>query len=355
MNGNETLVILTPGFPKDEADTTCLPMQQSFVRTLKEIYPQLNIVILSFQYPFHAKTYVWFGITVIPFGGSNKGGLPGIFLRQKIKARLEEINKVDKITGLLSFWCNECTLIGKRFADKHNRKHYCWIMGQDARKENKWVKKVQPVSNELIALSDFIQNEFEKNHHIRPQYVIPPGIDAKQFAISTKEKDVDMLATGSLIPLKQYDIFIEIVAEIKKQLPVVKAVLIGDGPGKAKLQSLINKLGLQENITLTGKLSHPEVLELMQRTKVFLHPSSYEGFGMVCLEALAAGVPIISFVKPMKQHIKNWHIVNNQEEMRDNALEILNAPIAGHLPVLPFVMSDCVISIRKLFSNCFYS
>jgi glycosyltransferase involved in cell wall biosynthesis len=355
MSRDETLVILTPGFPKDEADCTCLPMQQSFARTLKELYPRLNIIILSFQYPYHKEKYKWFGISVIPFNGRNKGGLSKLLLRKKINAELKEITKENKITGILSFWYNECALVGKRFANKNGIKHYCWILGQDARESNKYIKYIRPEAGELIALSDFIQDEFEKNHGIRPQHVIPPGPDSyrddpKQLSVLTKERDIDVLAAGSLIPLKQYDIFIEIVAEIKKQLPGIKAMLVGDGPEKDKLRNLIAKLELQGNIALTGELSHPEVLQLMQRTKLFLHPSSYEGFGVVCLEALYGGASVISFVKPMQKSIKNWHIVRTKEEMKEKALEILRNSDTGYPSVSPFLMSDCVEAIGGLFN-----
>jgi glycosyltransferase involved in cell wall biosynthesis len=349
MSKDETLVILTPGFPENEADSTCLPMQQSFIKSLKEIYPQLNIIILSFQYPYHKKKYNWFDMTVIPFGGRNKGGLSRLLLRKKINATLKEINRVNKITGLLSFWYNECALVGKRFADKNGIKHYCWILGQDARKENKYPGKIVPRAAELIALSNFVQDEFEKNHSIRPQHLIPPGIDPKQFTNSTKERNIDILAAGSLIPLKQYDIFIDVVAEIKKQLPGIKAMLIGNGPEKERLQSLISKSGLQSTITLAGELPHPEVLQLMQRTKLFLHPSSYEGFGVVCLEALYGGATVISFVKPINKDIKNWHFVKTKEEMKQKALEILQDSNTDHSSVLPFLMSDCAEAIIKLF------
>ena len=76
---NDTLVILTPGFPKSEADTTCLPMQQSLIKCLKEKYPQLNIIVLSFQYPYHKKTYNWFDITITSFDGKIKVGCPGYY------------------------------------------------------------------------------------------------------------------------------------------------------------------------------------------------------------------------------------------------------------------------------------
>ena len=55
MSNKEILIILSPGFPESEADSTCLPMQQQFVRALKEMHPELDIVVLTFQYPYHQK------------------------------------------------------------------------------------------------------------------------------------------------------------------------------------------------------------------------------------------------------------------------------------------------------------
>ena len=348
---NNTLVILTPGFPKSEADTTCLPMQQSFVRCLKEEYPQLNIIVLSFQYPYHKKTYKWFGITVTGFDGKNKGGLPRLLLRRKLMTRLNEINSKNRIIGILSFWVGECAWVGKNFANKHNIKQYCWILGQDARKENKYPKRIHAKENELIALSDFVQEEFEKNHGIRPQHVIPAAIDIRQFSNMQEERDIDILAAGSLIPLKQYDVFVEIIAEIKKKLPGIKAALIGNGPEKEKLQGLIARSGLQSNIILTGELPHPEVLQQMQRAKVFLHPSSYEGFSGVCLEALAVGAHVISFCRAMKQDIEHWHIVQSKEEMKEKALELLQTKDTVYKSVTPFKMDDTVKKMMELFCS----
>ena len=73
---DNTVVLLTPGFAASEDDTTCLPLQQSFVRRLKTIYPELNIEILAFQYPYFIGTYKWHGINVMTFNGKNKGGIP---------------------------------------------------------------------------------------------------------------------------------------------------------------------------------------------------------------------------------------------------------------------------------------
>ncbi|MEP7236600.1 MAG: glycosyltransferase [Ferruginibacter sp.] len=344
-----TLVILTPGFPRSEADSTCLPMQQSFVKALQKNDPDLHIIVLSFQYPYITKMYTWFGITVMSFNGQNKGGLGRLLLRRKLNSALKKINGSNKIIGMLSFWYNECAWLGKKFADQHNLKHYCWIFGQDARQANTYPKSLQLKANELIALSDFLQDEFEKNHIIKPAFVIPPGIDSLLFYTAIKEKDIHLLAAGSLIPLKQFEIFIEVIAEIKKQMPAVKAILIGEGPEKNKLKTLVEKYKLQSNILLTGELKYPEVLQWMQRAKVFLHPSSYEGFSGVCQEALAAGAHIISFCKPMKEDIEHWHIVENKSEMKNLAFKILQDPDNDYENKISFNIRDTAKKMMDLF------
>ncbi len=348
-NEKKTLVILTPGFPSSEADSTCLPMQQSFLRALKENDQGLHIIVLSFQYPYVKQVYIWFGITVMSFNGRNKGGIARLLLRRKLNTALTKINQSNKIAGIISFWYNECAWVGKKFAGKNNLKHYCWILGQDARQTNKYPKSLNLPTDELIALSDFLQHELKKNHGIKPAFVIPPGIESKQFNSTIPAKDIDLLAAGSLIPLKQFEIFIEVVAEIKNQFPGIKAAIIGDGPEKNKLKALIEKYELQSNITLTGELQYPEVLQWMQRTKVFLHPSSYEGFSGVCQEALAGGAHVISFCKPMKEDIKHWHIVSSKEEMGQTTITLLEDSSLPYNKVLFCTMDDVAKKMLALF------
>jgi glycosyltransferase involved in cell wall biosynthesis len=325
----DTLIILTPGFPKDESDSTCLPLQQALVKELHKNNPSLRLIILSFQYPFEKKQYQWHGITVISAGGKNKGGIQRRFTWRRIKQSLEKIHTTQHIKGILSFWCGETALIGHRFAAKHRLKHFCWICGQDAKAENKLVKKINPSSDELVALSDFIRDEFEKNHGVRPAHLIPPGVKPELFTQAGDTKVIDLLAAGSLIPLKQFGIFIELVAAILPRFPGIKAAICGEGSERKKLEKQIASSGLSNNILLTGELAHNDLLKLMQRTRLFIHPSSYEGFGLVNLEALYAGAQVISFVQPMQKEIPNWHIVKDREEMKDKITTLLEAaPVA---------------------------
>ena len=155
-NEKPTIIILTPGFPADEADSTCLPLLQSVVTELKENYPRLDLVVLTFHYPFVKKTYKWKETEVISFNGSKKRNLFKLPLFISIWRKLKKIHREENVAGILSIWCGECAWIGKKFSKKFGLKHYCWLWGQDARKGNKYVKRIHPSSNELIALSDFL-------------------------------------------------------------------------------------------------------------------------------------------------------------------------------------------------------
>src|ERR1700712_5334910 len=114
----KTFIILTPGFPANGADSTCLPFPQLFVKTLKHLNPSLKIIVFAFQYPFVKSTYNWHDVTVISFNGRNKGKLSRLLTWRSIRKRLNAIVKENNVTGILNFWLGECGLIGKHAAKK---------------------------------------------------------------------------------------------------------------------------------------------------------------------------------------------------------------------------------------------
>ena len=345
MTNDRTLVILIPGFPADAADSTCLPAQQRFVKTINKLYPGVNIVVLALQYPFREAVYDWHGNTIIAFAGRNKGGLLRLLLWRRVTKTLNSLNKHSNIIGVLGFWAGECALIGKQWSRRNRKPFYCWIMGQDTRKENHYLRRSGISGQQLICISDFSANELQQNHGIHPAHVIPLGIDTSP---ASQKKDIDLFGAGSLIPLKQYHICIEVMTTILATLPAVQLVLAGKGPGEEKLRGLILEKGLQANISLVGEKSHEEVLQLMGRTRVFLHPSNFEGFSMACLEALAAGAIVISFHQPMKNDIVNWHVVKSPAEMASKAIEVLRGSVTTR-PVIPYSLADTTRHIMKLF------
>src|SRR4051812_37146450 len=95
----QTLVILSPGFPKDKVDTACLPPQQVFVKALKEICPGLNIIVLTFQYPFFAAQYDWHGVKVISIGGKERRRIFRLITWMKAWLILKKLNKQYHLIG----------------------------------------------------------------------------------------------------------------------------------------------------------------------------------------------------------------------------------------------------------------
>jgi glycosyltransferase involved in cell wall biosynthesis len=346
---DKTLIILSPGFPKDETDTTCLPFLQQFVLELRIQFPKLNLLILAFDYPFVKYEYVWHNIRVIPFNGWKKGRIAKYFTWQMIVGRIRETVKKNEVIGILSLWCGACAYVGSRFSKKNNLRHFCWIQGQDAKKGNRFVSLINPLPTELIAISDFIQSEFQKNYSIKPNWVVPAGIGLTELQKVNNVRHIDILGVGSLIPLKKYHVFIEIVYQIKQNFHDIHVVLCGKGPEETLLRELITQYELQDNIRLSGELPHTEVLLFMSQSKVFLHPSSYEGFSIACMEALNAGCHVLSFVQAMHYPIEHWHILETKEQMAEKAGNLLSSPDTEYGAVKTFSVGESVRKIMQFF------
>ena len=347
---SKTLVVLTPAFPANEFETVWVRPKQLFIRKLQEDFPGLNIIILSFNYPLHKKEYLWRGIKVIPFNGLQKRRLRRVWMWISVWRKLTQLRKEYDLLGLFSFWCGECALVGKRFAAGRGLKHFAWISGMDAKKENNLVKLIRPEAEGLIAMSVFLQKEFYRNHSVKAKHIIPIGIDPAEFDTREQKRTIDILGVGSLNDFKQYDMFIRIVKQLSDSFPNITAVICGDGTERENLDREIRAAGLQDRVTLTGLIRHDEVLHYMQRARIFIHPSAYEGFGAVCLEALYAGCQVISFCDPMELQVKHWHIVKSENEMREKALQLLKEFVPPE-KVMLYSMSESVKAVMRLFEE----
>jgi len=347
----KTVVIISPAFPANESEDYWGPSQQLLVRAMKENFPDYDFEVLALLYPYHQGEYHWHNIPVTSYHGIAYPGIKRLSLWWKARNKLKRISRQKQIAGILSFWCKEAALVGTYFARRNRLPHYCWLCGQDARQTNQYIKLIRPRPHELIAISDFVAGEFFQNHQVRPQYIIPNAIDEKMFSADINStRDIDILGVGALIPLKQFDQLIQIVARLRKHLPNINAKICGIGEERENLSALINRLGLQPNIEMMGARKHEEIIALMHRTKLLIHPSAYEGFSTVCLEALYAGAQGISYVKPMTKDIRNWHVVSPGDGMYEKALVILKS---GFTPerVKTWSIEEIAVKMMSLFEK----
>ena len=115
------------------------------------------------------------------------------------------------------------------------------------------------------------------------------------MATETEKSGNSLGFVGRLVPIKQIHQFISSVGAIKRMMPNVRAVIIGDGPLREELQSYSEELGLGDNIEFLGKVK--DVESILTRSKIFVLTSKSEGLSIALAEAMAVGVvPVVADV-----------------------------------------------------------
>jgi len=103
-----------------------------------------------------------------------------------------------------------------------------------------------------------------------------------------------VLSVGHLIPLKGHECVLEAVAALSREIPTLRYRIIGDGYLRPRLEARARELGVAEAVEFLGRLPREEVMAHYAACDIFVLPSSPEGFGIVYLEAMAYGKPIIA-------------------------------------------------------------
>lgn len=310
MSDIKHILFLVPGFPKDENDFNCIPPLQEYLQKFISTYPSIKISVIAFQYPYLNDFYLWKRIRIIPLGGKNKT-IKKLFVWLEAIQETKKINKLFPIDVIHSLWIGECAMIGNHLSKKIGCQHICTLMGQDVKASNKYLRRLKNENIKFIALSKNQAEQFLKLTNKNVSEIIHWGIDDQQ--ISHTERDIDLLGVGSLIPLKNYSLFISTVEEIVKITPELKCKLVGAGPEVSNLKSIVHAKGLNKNIEFTGLLSRREIFGLMQKSKILVHPSKFEGSGFVFAEALANGMNLVSFNVGYAQEHPKWFIANDEQ------------------------------------------
>jgi glycosyltransferase involved in cell wall biosynthesis len=125
--------------------------------------------------------------------------------------------------------------------------------------------------------------------------IIHDGVDTKNFApLPYKDRMSNILFVGSLIERKGVRYLIQAFANIVQLFPDTHLILMGEGYQRAECEELVQTCGLTERVYFTGAQTREQVAEGMRKAKIFVLPSIEEGLGVVLLEALASGTPIVA-------------------------------------------------------------
>ncbi len=127
-------------------------------------------------------------------------------------------------------------------------------------------------------------------------FVVRPGNDRVPHAVGAGGKTIALLAVGSIVPRKGYDVLVHALAMLK-DLPWTLTIVGSrdrDGAEARKLDSEIGRLDLGDRIQLTDTLSDGALAETYRQTDIFVLASRFEGYGMALADAIAYGLPVVA-------------------------------------------------------------
>ena len=191
-------------------------------------------------------------------------------------------------------------------------------------------------SDAVTSVSQSLKDDTLRLFNIKKEIeVVPNFIDTKKYENLYSDCERELIASknekiithiSNIRKVKRVDDVIEIFDRIQKKIPA-KLVIVGDGPEKESLENLCKKKGIDEKVLFVGN-SH-EVDKILCFSDLFILPSEHESFGLVALEAMVCGVPVISSnaggLPEVNIHGESGYLSNvgNVDEMAKNALKIL--------------------------------
>lgn len=204
--------------------------------------------------------------------------------------------------------------------------HYEYGEANPNKRYDRLFQSVMKCFDEIVAVSFGVLKSFEKEYDVScPKRVIHNVMNIERILQMSKEPVEDIKKDGLLIgsvgrlhEVKGYDRFFNCLNILHKEglLDSVKILLLGDGPQREQLQAFIEKNGLHDIIVLMGETENP--YGIMKQMDVFVLPSHFESFGLVCLEALALDVPVIATKTAGTEDIFHMYgggmLVDNTEE-----------------------------------------
>jgi glycosyltransferase involved in cell wall biosynthesis len=133
--------------------------------------------------------------------------------------------------------------------------------------------------------------------------IIPGSIPANRFSSKPHDRPVDVVWVGRLVPIKQPEQILAVLADVKRRRGRLKAVIVGDGPLLEPMKRRADEMALSEDVLFTGYLE--DVERALTDSKVFLLTSRSEGLSIAMAEAMAAGVvPVVPNVGDLGELVR---------------------------------------------------
>ena len=175
------------------------------------------------------------------------------------------------------------------------------------------VKRMIEGSDKVVALSYDIKSRAIEYYKVSKKIdIVHLGIPEPEFSAKSRDdfgfrqNDILLITVGRLVARKGLEDLIEIVKKLDDKK--IKLILVGDGPEKTRLQNLASEFDIHKQICFMGYVSDETKFQLLSIADVYVSTSKHEGFGIVFLEAMATGLPVICYDKGgQTEFLKNSH------------------------------------------------
>ena len=172
-----------------------------------------------------------------------------------------------------------------------------FLLNEYSIKQLNTAKEVFRKSHRTIAVSNNLAKAIEFSCNISDVKVVPNVVDTEKFKLPLKdEKHIlfTFISVGNLLENKGHHILIEAFKNFTQKFPNSQLIIFGEGPEHKNLLKLTDNLNLGKSVFLKGRISPSNSVKKYQRAHCLVLPSLKETFGIVLIEAMACGLPIIA-------------------------------------------------------------
>jgi 1,4-alpha-glucan branching enzyme len=149
-------------------------------------------------------------------------------------------------------------------------------------------------SERLICCSRYMQNEIQHLYELSAERVVMIANGVKTIRLAQRSNtQPSIIYVGRLVVEKGVQHLLAAIPGLLKYFPQLNLVIAGNGPYQQELERLADSLQIRNQVKFTGFVSESERNRLLSQSRVAVFPSLYEPFGIVALEAMSAGVPVI--------------------------------------------------------------
>lgn len=169
---------------------------------------------------------------------------------------------------------------------------------------SRWLGEYMQRCHHIVVPSESIQQMLAEDFGVISQVsVVPTGIDLKPYQHLERERirqergwgdDLVLISIGRLAKEKNWELLLEGVAKAIKGRKNTRLVLIGDGDNRPNLEVLAVDLGIGDQVEFAGKIPFEAVIDYLGAADLFCFASTTETQGLVTMEAMAAGLPVVA-------------------------------------------------------------